>query len=80
MAFLLAMEITKKDFLSSSSIVSSALLVSLFAMVTIIAAGPFLVVVPLAFPPVMVFGLSGFFFGNVVHYSFVLCLISMPRF
>ena len=79
MDFVLAMEITKRGLLSSATVVSSILLVSLFAMVTIIAAGPFLMAVPLAFPPVMVFGLSGFFFGNVVHCSFVLCLISMPR-
>ena len=49
-------------------------------MVTIIAVGPFLVAVPLALSPVMVSGLSRFFFGNVVHYSFVLRLISVPWF
>ena len=38
MAFVLAMEITKRGFLSSATVVSLVLLVSLFAMVTIIAA------------------------------------------
>jgi len=80
MAFVLAMEIPKMDFLSSAAVVSSALLESLFAMVTIIAAGPFLMAVPLALPPVMVFRLSRFFFENVVHCSFVLRLISVPWF
>ena len=80
MTFVLAMEITKGGFLSSAAVIFSVLLVSLFAMVTIIAAGPFLVAVPLALPPVMVFGLSGFFFGHVVHCSLVLRLISVPRF
>ena len=80
MAFVLAMEITKRGLLSSATVVSSILLVSLFAMVTIIAAGPFLVAVPLALPPLMVFRLLRFFFENVVHCSFVLRLISMPQF
>ena len=80
MAFVLAMEIPKMDFLSSAAVVSSALLESLFAMVMIIADGPFLMAVPLALPPVMVFRLSRFFFENVVHCSFVLRLISMPQF
>ena len=80
MAFVLAMEITKRGFLSSATVVSSVLLVSLFAMVTIIAVVPFLVMVPLALPPVMVFGLSGFFFGHVVHCSFLLRLVSVPQF
>ena len=80
MAFILAMEKTEWNFLSSAAVVPSAFAVSFFAMVTIIAVGSFLVAVPLAFPPVMVSGLSGFFFGNVVHCSFVLRLISVPWF
>ena len=78
MAFVLAMEITKRGLLSSATVVSSILLVSLFAMVTIIAAGSFIMTVPLAFPPVMVSGVSRFFFGNVVHCFLVLRLISVP--
>jgi len=74
MAFVLAMEIPKRDFLSSAAVVSSALLVM------IIAAGPFLMAVPLAFPPVMVSGLSGFFFGDIVHCSLLLRLICVPWF
>jgi len=80
MAFVLAVEKTEWDFLSSTSTVSPAFVVSFLAMVTIIAIGPFFVAVPLAFPLVMVFGLSGIFFENVVHYSFVLRLISVPWF
>jgi len=45
MAFVLAMEITKMGFLSSAVVVSSVLLVSVFAMVAIIAAGPFIMMV-----------------------------------
>ena len=54
MAFVLAMEIAKKGFLSSATIVSSIFLVPLFAMVAIIAAGPFFMEVPLSLSPVMV--------------------------
>jgi len=54
MAFVLAMEIAKKGFLSSATIVSSVFLVPLFAMVAIIAAGPFFMEVPLSLSPVMV--------------------------
>ena len=80
MALVLAVEKTEWNFLSSTAAISSAFVVSFFAMVTVIAVGPFLVAVPLAFPPVMVSGLSGIFFENIVHYSFVLRLISVPRF
>ena len=80
MAFVLAVEKTEWDFLSSTSTVSPAFVVSFLAMVTIIAVGPFLMAVPLAFRPVMVSGLSGFFFGDIVHRSFVLRLICVPRF
>ena len=80
MAFVLAVEKTEWDFLSSTSAVSSAFVVSFLAMVTIIAVGPFLLAVPLAFQLVMVSGLSGFFFGDIVHRSFVLQLIYVPRF
>ena len=55
MAFVLAMEIAKRGFLSPATVLSSVLLVSLFAMVTTIAAGPFLMAVPLSLAPVMVF-------------------------
>ena len=72
---------TEWNFLSSTAAVSSAFVVSFFAMVTIIAVGSFFVVVPLAFAPVMVSVLSGgFFFGHVVHCSFLLRLVSMPWF
>ena len=74
MAFVLPVEETEWNFLSS------AFVVSFFAMVTIIAVGSFFVAVPLAFPPVMVSGLSGFFFGDVVHCSFLLRLASVPQF
>ena len=80
MAFVFAVEIIEWNFLSSTAVVSLAFVVSFFAMVTLIAVGPFLVAVPLAFRPVMVSGLSGFFFGNIVHRSFVLRLICVPRF
>jgi hypothetical protein len=80
MALVLAVEKIEWNFLSSTAAVSSTFVVSFFAMVTIIAVGPFFMVVPLAFLPVMVFGISGFFFGDVVHCSFLLRLVSVPRF
>ena len=80
MAFVLAVEKTKCNFFSSTATVSSAFVVSFFAMVTIIAIGPFFVVVPLTFPPVMVSGLSGFFFGDIAHCSLLLRLICVPWF
>ena len=81
MAFVLAVEKTEWDFFSSTAAVSSAFVVSFFAMVTIIAVGSFFVAAPLAFAPVMVSVLSGgFFFGHVVHCSFLLRLVSMPWF
>ena len=73
-AFVLAVEKTECDFLSSTSAVSSAFVVSF------IAIGPFFMAVPLAFPPVMVSGLSGFFFGDIVHCSLLLRLICVPWF
>ena len=79
-AFILTMEKTEWNFLSSLAVVPSAYVVSFFAMVMIIAIGSFLVAVPFAFSPVMVSGVSRFFFGNVVHYSFVLRFISVPWF
>ena len=78
MAFILTMEKTEWNFLSSAAVIPSTFVVSLFAMVTIIAVGSFIMTVPLAFSPVMVSGVSRFFFGNVVHYSLVLRLISVP--
>jgi len=78
MAFVLAVEETEWNFLSSTAAVSSAFVVSFFAMVAIIMIGPFFVAVPLTFPPVMVSGLSGFFFGDIVHCSFLLQLICVP--
>jgi len=69
MAFVLAVEKKEWDFLSSTSAVSSAFVVSFLAMVTIIAIGPFFVAVPLTFHPVMVSELSGFFFGDILARS-----------
>ena len=80
MALVLPVEETEWNFLSSTAAVSSAFVVSFFAMVAIIAVGPFFVAVPLAFLPVMVSGLSGFFFEDVVHCSFLLWLVSVPWF
>jgi len=80
MALVLPVEETEWNFLSSTAVVSSAFVVSFFAMVTIIAIGPLFVAVPLAFPPVMVSGLSGFFFGDIVHCSLLLWLICVPWF
>ena len=81
MAFVLPVEETKWNFLSSTAAVSSAFVVVFFAMVTIIAVGSFFMAVPLAFAPMMVSVLSwGFFFGHVVHCSFLLRLVSMPWF
>ena len=80
MAFVLPVEETECNFFSSTAAVSSAFVVSFFVMVTIIAVGSFFVAVPLAFAPVMVSVLSGFFFEHVVHYSFLLRLVSVPRF
>ena len=75
MAFVLPVEEIEWNFLSSSFVVS------FFAMVTIIAVGSFFVAVPLAFAPVMVSVLSReFFFGQVVHCSFLLWFVSMPWF
>ena len=79
-AFILTMEKIEWNFLCSLAVVPSAYVVSFFAMVMIIAIGSFLVAVPLAFRPVMVSVLSGFFFGDIVHRSFVLQLICVPRF
>jgi len=70
----------QNEIFSSIAAVSSAFVVSFFAMVTIIAVGSFFVAVPLVFAPVMVSVLSGFFFGHVVHCSFLLRLVSVPRF
>ena len=80
MAFVLAVEETEWNFLSSTAAVSSAFVVSFFAMVTIIAVGSFFMAVPLAFAPVMVSVLSGLLFGHVVHCSSLLWFISMPWF
>ena len=80
MAFVLPVEETEWNFVSSAAAVSSAFVVSFFAMVAIIMIGPFFVAVPVAFPPVMVSGLSGFFFENVVHCSFLLWFANMPWF
>ena len=81
MAFVLPVEETEWNFLPSTTTVSSAFVVSFFAMVTIIAVGSFFVAVPLTFAPVMVSMLSwGFFFGHFVHCSFLLWLVSMPWF
>ena len=59
MAFVLPVEETEWNFLSSTAPISSAFVVSFFAMVTIIAVGSFFVAVPLAFAPVMVSLLLG---------------------
>ena len=81
MALVLPEEETEWNILSSTVVVSSAFVVSFFAMVTIIAVGSFFVAFPLAFAPVMVSVLSGgFFFGHVVHCSFLLRLVKMPWF
>ena len=80
MAFVLPVEETEWNFLSLTATVSSAFVVSFFAMVTIIAVGSFFVAVPLAFAPVMVSVLSGLLFGHVVHCSSLLRLVSVPRF
>ena len=81
MAFVFAVEEIEWNFLSSTAAVSSAFVVSFFAMVTIIAVGSFFVAVPLAFAPVMVYVLSwGFFIGHIVHCSFLLWFASMPWF
>ena len=80
MAFILFVEIAKWDFLSSTPIVSLTLVDSFFTMVTVIAAGSFIMMVPLAFSPVMVSGVSRFFFGNVVHCFLMLRLISVTWF
>ena len=80
MAFVLPVEETEWNFLSSTTAVSSAFVVSLFAMVTIIAVGSSFVAVSLAFAPVMVSVLSGLLFGHVVYYSSLLRLVSVPRF
>ena len=80
-AFVLAVEETERNFLPSTTAVPSSFALSVFAMVTIIAVGSFFVAVPLVFTPVMVSVLSGgFFFGHVVHCSFLLRLVSMPWF
>ena len=80
MAFVFAVEKTERNFLPSTAAVSSAFVVSFLVMVTIIAAGPLFVAVPLAFSPVMVSGVSRFFFGNVVHCFLMLRLISVTWF
>ena len=57
--FVLAVEETEWNFLPSTTAVPSAFVLSIFAMVTIIAVGSFFVPVPLAFALVMVSVLSG---------------------
>ena len=79
-AFILTMEKIEWNFLCSLAVVPSAYVVSFFAMVMIIAIGSFLMAVPLAFSPVMVSGLSGFFFGDIAHCSLLLRLICVPWF
>ena len=51
MAFVFAVEKTEQNFLPSTAAVSSAFVVSFFAMVTLIAVGPFLVAVLLLLSP-----------------------------
>ena len=79
-AFVLAVEETERNFLPSTTAVPSAFVLSVFAMVTIIAVGSFFVSVPFAFALVMVSVLSGSFFGHIVHCSFLPGLISVPWF
>jgi len=58
-AFVLAVEETERNFLPSTTAVPSAFVLSVFAMVTIIAVGSFFVSVPFAFALVTVSVLSG---------------------
>ena len=80
MDLVLPVEETEWNFLSSTASVSSAFVVSFFAMVTIITVGSFFMAVPLAFAPVMVSVLSGLLFRHVVHCSSLLRLVSVPWF
>ena len=80
MAFVLPVEETEWNFLPSTTAVPSAFVLSIFAMLTIIAVGSFFMLVPFAFALVMVSVLSGSFFGHIVHRSFLPGLISVPWF
>ena len=54
MALILSVEIAERDFLSSAPIVSSTLVVLIFAVVLVIAARLVVMTVPLSFSPVIV--------------------------
>jgi len=62
-AFVLAVEETERNFLPSTTAVPSAFVLSVFAMVMIIAVGSFFVSVPFAIALVTVSVLSGPLFG-----------------
>ena len=66
MVSIFAMEIAEQDFLSSATIVSAALVMPLFAMVSVIAAGLVVATVLLASPFVMMLGVPWLLFGDVV--------------
>ena len=79
-AFVLAVEETERNFLPSTTAIPSAFVLSVFAMVTIIAVGSFFVSVPFSLALVTVSVLSGSLFGYVVHCSFLPRLIGVPWF
>ena len=78
MAFDFAMEIAKRDFLSSAPIVSSTLVVLIFAVVLVIAARLVVTTVSLASPFVMMPGVMWHFFGDIVYYLSVFHLVCVP--
>ena len=78
MAFIFAMEIAKRDFLSSAPIVSSTLVVLIFAVVLVIAARLVVTTVSLASPFVMMPGVTWHFFGDIVYYLSVFHLVCVP--
>ena len=77
MAFIFAMEIAKRDFLSSAPIVSSTLMMPLFAVVPVIAAR-LVATFSLASPFVMMPGVTWLFFGDIVYCLSVFHLVCVP--
>jgi len=77
MAFIFAMEIAKRDFLSSAPIVSSTLMMPLFAVVPVIAAR-LVATFSLASPFAVMSGVMWLLYGDIVDCHLVFCLVCVP--
>jgi len=78
MAFVFAMEVTVWNFFSSAPLVSSSLVLALFAMIPVFAARLVVAMVSLTPPSVVVPGIPRFLFRDAVNCLLVLRLISVP--